>query len=175
METDRNRFVRAASRRTFLKSGMAACAAGAMTGPVSAPGRVVPYYYKAVFDNRFHEPRLFAAEAAARRIPTAAIQGNVTNLFFDDLDLRWKQGPVRLTGLTTPAALFCLDLLARDRGMRVTHRVTNPGVETALEVLDNVLPRRAMITSSRSSNASELVFWVIAPSPRPSAKETVNA
>ena len=99
---------------------------------------VVPYY-KAVFDERFGDPCAFAAGAAERGIPTVAIRGDITKLFFDDLDLRWKQGPVLLAGYTTPASLFCLDLLARDRGMRVRHCVTGPSVEAALGVLDGTL------------------------------------
>jgi hypothetical protein len=103
--------------------------------PAQTPGL---RYYKAVFDERFPDACAFAAGAAERGIPTAAIRGDVTNLFFDDLDLRWKQGPVLLAGYTTPASLFCLDLLARDRGMRLRHCVTKPGLPA-------------------------LVFWIIAP------------
>ena len=138
------------NRRVFLKSGIAACSAGALLRPVSAKGPVIPFY-KAVFDERFEEARVFAADADARNIPTAAIRGDITRLFFDDLDLRWKQGPVWLTGLTTPESLFCLDLLARDRGMRLRHCVTKP------------------------SGPSDLVFWIIAPNSRAATKETAHA
>ncbi len=157
-----------ASRRRFLQFGLGACAAGApafgqaMTRPISGPAGGVPYY-KAVFDERFEASCAFAAGAAERRIPTAAIRGDVTSLFFNDLHLRWKQGPVLLAGYTTPAALFCLDLLARDRGMRVSHFVRDPGVERALDVLDLALPRRSMTAAVPSSDPSLLVFWIIAP------------
>src|SRR5690348_8093514 len=114
MDTDRNLFF--AARRTFLKCSIGA--AGAIVCPISLRGAAVPYY-KAVFDERFEEPRRFAVEVAARHIPTVPIRGDITSLFFDDLDCRWRQGPIQLTGLTTPASLFCLDLLARDRGMRL--------------------------------------------------------
>ena len=107
-----------------------------MIQPVSGQ-RLVPYY-KVVFDERFEGPRAFAAGAARRGIATVAIRGDVTRLFFDDLDLRWKQGPVRLAGYTTPASLFCLELLARDRGMRVVH----------------------------SASSGPLVSWIIAPGAR---------
>ena len=153
------------SRRRFLKFGLSACAAGAMIRPISGQARVVPYY-KAVFDERFEGPCAFAAGAAERRIPTAAIRGDITSLFFDDLDLRWKQGPVPLAGYTTPASLFCLDLLARDRGMHVSHCVTKPTVEAALGVLDIALPQRCIATPLPSSDPSFLVFWIIAPSAR---------
>jgi len=130
------------NRRTFLKLGLSACAAGAMSIPASARGIAAPPYYKMVFDERFDEARAFATAAMERGIPTAAIRGDITKLFFEDLDLRWKQGPVVLAGYTTQASLFCLDLLARDRGMRVSHRTTSP---------------------AQSREASALVFWIIAP------------
>jgi hypothetical protein len=161
------------SRRTFLKFGLGACTAGAMILPASSQARVVSYY-KAVFDERFGYPCAFAAGAAERGIPTVAIRGDITNLFFDDLDLRWKQGPVPLAGYTTPASLFCLDLLARDRGMRVKHCVTKPGLEAALGVLDGALPRQCT-THLPSSDSSVLVFWIIAPNAHASAEETASA
>ena len=130
-----------ASRRTFLKAGLSATAAGLLARPIFA-GIAEPHYYKAIFDERFEVARAFAAGAAERGIPAAAIHGDITRLFFDDLDLRWRQGPVWLAGYTLPASLFCLDLLARDRGMRVVHRAQPDG--------DSPAP----------------VFWIIAPSRR---------
>ena len=133
------------SRRIFLKCGLGACSASALIPPLSA--RPVMPYYKAVFDERFEEARAFATQATARATPTVAIRGDVTNLFFNDLDLRWKLGPVWLIGFTTPASLFCLHLL-HATGMRMH------------------LP---------SSDPSDLVLWIIAPSARASAKEIANA
>ncbi len=132
-----------ASRRTFLKAALGVSAMGAIGSIVSGYTRAVPYY-KFVFDQRFDDACAFAAAAAERGIPTAAIRGDVTRLFFHDLDLRWKQGPVSLAGYTTRASLFCLDLLARDRGMRVRHCAAKPGV------------------------SADLVFWIIAPNARAS-------
>jgi hypothetical protein len=157
-----------ATRRNFLKSGLGACAAGA-TAPLrsrlctASPGAAVLPYYQAIFDERFEDSRVFAAGAAARRILTAAIRGDITRLFFDDLDLRWKQGPVLLAGYTTPASLFCLDLLARDRGMRVSHCATKPSAEAALAVLDGAPPRPSMSARLPFRGRSALVFWIIAP------------
>lgn len=159
-----------ANRRTFLKCSMAA---GALIRPISVQGSVVPYY-KAVFDERFEEPRMFASAMAARRIPTVAIRGDITNVFFHDLDLQWKHGPVQIAGYTTPASLFCLDLLARDRGMRLSHCVTDPGVDAALAALDGALPRGS-VTVRLPTDSSDLVFWIIAPRPHARTKETVNA
>jgi hypothetical protein len=72
-------------------------------------------YYKAVFDERLEEARAFATRATALATPTVAVRGDTTNLFFNDLDLRRKRGPVWLIGFGTSASLFCLHLLARDR------------------------------------------------------------
>lgn len=159
-----------ANRRTFLKYSIAA---GAMIHPISFQAAVIPYY-KAVFDERFDEPRMFAHALAARHIPAVAIRGDITNLFFHDLDLRWKQGPVQIAGYTTPASLFCLDLLARDRGMRLSHCVTNPSAEAALAALDGALPRGS-VTARLATDSSDPVFWIIAPRPHARTKETVNA
>lgn len=162
------------SRRIFLKYGLGACSAGALIRPVSAQKPVMPYY-KAVFDERFEDARAFATQATARATPTVAIRGDVTNLFFNDLDLRWKLGPVWLIGFTTAASLFCLHLLARDRGMRLRLCRTKPNLKAVLGVLDGALPRDRMRMHLPSSDPSDLVLWIIAPSARASAKEIANA
>ena len=166
--------MRKPSRRGFLISGLGACSASALIRHISTQNAVTPYY-KAVFDERFADARGFAAEANARDIPTAAIGGDVTRLFFDDLDLRWKQGPVWLTGLTTPASLFCLDLLARDRGMRLDYYLVKPSVEAVRHVLNGARPRGSRMTHLPASDPCDLVFWIIRPSARASAQETANA
>ena len=165
--------MREPSRRRFLKCGLGVCSAGAMIRPISAQSPVVPYY-KAVFDERFEDACVLATEASARAIPTVAIRGDITSLFYDDLDLRWKQGPVWLAGLTTQASLFCLHLLARDRGMRLRRCLMKPRIEAALDVLDGALPR-GMRMHVRPSDPGDLVFWIIAPGASASAKETANA
>jgi hypothetical protein len=162
------------NRRIFLKCGLGACSSSALIRSISAQNPVDPYY-KAVFDERFEEACQFATEATAHDIPTAAIRGDITSLFFDDLDLRWKYGPVWLTGLTMPASLFCLELLARDRGMRLCHCLMNPSIEAIRGVLEGALPRRGVMTGLPLGDQANLVFWIIAPSARASAKEAANA
>src|SRR5690606_26461072 len=48
--------------------------------------------------------------------------GDLTALWYDDLDLAWKRGPMTLAGVTTGHGLFVLETLAADRGMRVVYR-----------------------------------------------------
>lgn len=165
--------MRQCSRRIFLKCGLGACSASALIPPLSA--RSVMPYYKAVFDERFGDARAFATQVTARATPTVAIRGDVTNLFFNDLDLRWKLGPVWLIGFTTSASLFCLHLLARDRGMHLRFCRTKPNLKAVLGVLDGALPRDRVRMDSPSSNPSDLVLWIIAPSARASAKEITIA
>jgi hypothetical protein len=157
------------SRRIFLKCGLGACSASALIPPLCA--RPVRPYYKAIFDERFEEARAFATRATARATSTVAIRGDVTNLFFNDLDLRWKLGPVWLIGFTTSASLFCLHVLARDRGMRLRFCRTKPNMKAVLGVLDGALPLDRIRMHLPSSDPSNLVLWIIAPSARASAKE----
>ena len=110
-----------------------------------------------------------------RATPTVAIRGDLTNLFFNDLDLRWKLGPVCLIGFTTSASPFCLQLLGRDRGMRLRFCRTRPNMKAVLRVLDGALPRDRMRMHLPSSTLSDLVLWILAPSARASAKEIANA
>ena len=86
--------------------------------------------YRAVYDSRFASGRAFAAQAAQRGWSTAAIAGDVTDLWYRDLDLRWKKGPAPIAGVTQPEALFVLDHLARSAGMRVISRQELPHERT---------------------------------------------
>lgn len=162
------------SRRVFVRSGLAACSAGALIRPIARQNSVIRYY-KAVFDERFEDPCRFAGEAAARNIATVGIRSDITKLFFHDLDLRWKQGPVWLIGFTTAASLFCLDLLARDRGMRLCHCATQPSVDAAIRVLNGAPPRRSTISHLPPRDPENLVFWIIAPSSPALPQEAPNA
>ena len=108
------------SRREIVKGGALALALPAM-----AAGRAraaEPAVFRAVYDERFAEARGFAEAAAARGWPVRAIRGDVTELWFHELEPRWKAGPAAVAGVTDAAALFCLETLARDRGLRLAAR-----------------------------------------------------
>jgi len=118
-----------ASRREFLQVGMAALAL-----PISARAGLSPSafaigeepaatpLYKVVFDERFPASVQFGREAKRMGAEVHGIKGDITDLWFHDLDLRWKKGPVAIAGLTGHGALFCLERLAWDHGMRVVYR-----------------------------------------------------
>ena len=157
--------MRQCSHRMFLKCGLSACSANALIPTLSA--RPVVPYHKVVFDERFKETGAFATRAAAL--------GDITNSFFNHLDLRWKLGAVWLIGFTTSASLFCLHLLARDRGMRLRFCRTKPNMKALLGVLDGRLPLDRMRMHLPSSDPSNLVLWIIAPRARTSTKEIAIA
>jgi hypothetical protein len=118
-----------ASRREFLQIGVAALALpiSARTGLTPAvsghANQSVPTpLYKVVFDQRFLSSRAFAGEVKRLGAPVFGIKGDITDLWFHDLDARWKREPIGIAGLTEHGPLFCLERLAWDHGMRVVYR-----------------------------------------------------
>ncbi|HTW65958.1 MAG TPA: hypothetical protein VME17_15135 [Bryobacteraceae bacterium] len=132
-----------ASRREFLQAGLAASllpvAASAASSGSPAPESPANFY-KVIFDERFPASVAFGAEWKARGAAVHAIRGDMTDLWFQDLDPQWKKRPVPIAGLTAHGPLFCLERLAWDHGMRVVERVEHG-----------------------AQNGEELFFWVIAP------------
>ena len=115
-----------ASRRQVLTAGLigSVLPLGALASAAEAARPVE--IYRAVYDRRFAAGRAFAAEAARRGWTAAAIEGDVTNLWYHDLAVRWRTGPAPIAGVTDAQALFVLDHLARDAGMRVITREALP-------------------------------------------------
>ena len=75
-----------------------------------------------VFDARFAEASDVAEAIGRLGVPLAPFAGDLSELWYRDLDLRWKQAPMALGGVTTQEGLFVLETLALDRGMRVVFR-----------------------------------------------------
>jgi hypothetical protein len=115
-----------------------AWASAAAPQPIGSPVS----FYKVVVDQRFPASVAFGAEMTRLGAPVHSTQGDITDLWFHDLDLRWQQGPVAIAGLTAHGPLFCLERLAWDRGMRVVLRTEQPPAELG---------------------AGPLISWVIAP------------
>jgi hypothetical protein len=133
------------NRREFLQAGIAVsmlpiAAAGSNLAPSRPDDRAS--FYKVIFDQRFPASVAFGDEWKARGAAVHAIRGDITDLWFHDLDLQWKKRPVPIAGLTAHGPLFCLERLAWDHGMRVVSRVEQP---------------------SRDGDGEPLISWVIAP------------
>lgn len=117
------------SRRRFMAGGMAVSAAAslAVVAPVSRAassdplGLRLPLHF-ALFDTRFPAAHAFARALAVRGVTLAPFDGDVTPVWFEQLDPVWRQYPLTVAGLTTEGALFCLEQLAWDNGMRVAYR-----------------------------------------------------
>jgi hypothetical protein len=65
---------------------------------------------------------LFRVEASRLGLPVWEIHDDITDLWYRELCLRWKQAPHVLAGVTLSTSLFCLETLARDHQMRVWFR-----------------------------------------------------
>ena len=132
-----------ASRREFLQMGVAASAlpisVGALfssnalaTAELAGPPTVSVPIYKVIFDARFRAGHAFAGHAKDFGAPVAAVEGDITDLWYQDLDLRWTDGPAAIAGLTDASALFCLEHLAWSAAnMRVVFRGDHEGVSEA--------------------------------------------
>ncbi len=109
------------TRRQFVGVGTAVLAVAATQSASSISwSPVAPF--RAIYDERFEAGRRFASDAIDRGWVTRAIRGDVTQVWFHELSVRWKRGPAAIAGSTTPQSLFVLERLAWDVGMRVTVR-----------------------------------------------------
>jgi hypothetical protein len=116
-------------RRRILQGGLALSslplvATVSLSGARSAHAKALehPSLYKVLFDQRFAESRDFGHDARMQGHSVQGFNGDITNVWYRDLHPRWKQGTAAIAGLTAHGALFCLERLAWDVGMRVTHR-----------------------------------------------------
>ncbi|MGH8150329.1 MAG: hypothetical protein ACRETB_10215 [Steroidobacteraceae bacterium] len=108
----------------------------------AAFGRARPH--AVLYDERFAEAIRFGHAAEQHGLPLRPIRGDVTRIWYDELAPLWRRQPRPIAGLTAYAALFCLERLARDHGMRVVHHDTYPAPDLG----------------------APLHAWVIAPPPR---------
>lgn len=115
------------SRRTLLKLGAAGVATAVHHAPAYALGSallgVSTELARAVFDERFAEARTFASVFQARGVPATGVRGDVAALWYCDLKARLLERRLPIVGLTDRTALFCLEELARDVGMKVQGRI----------------------------------------------------
>jgi hypothetical protein len=115
------------NRREFIQAGIAVTAAASVTGAsaqaetaaTAPPHRI----HKVIYDRRFAEPVRFARAAESLGLEAHAITGDMTALWYGELDGLWRKEPVAIAGMTRHGPMFCLDLLARDHGMRLVYQV----------------------------------------------------
>ena len=123
---------------------------------------------KVIFDQRFPQARDFAQQAREAGLDCVAIEGDITHLYFHDLSLRWNRGPTTIAGLSTKASLFCLEMLARDRGMRLACFAdvldSDPVPDIPFDLADRKSTAMCVAPMCIIGEERErLVVWVIAP------------
>jgi hypothetical protein len=115
-----------ATRRTILKTGMA-LPATRLFGTVLPPsvghaaGDTLELE-RFVYDPRFAEAYDIAQQAGRLGVSLSPVADDLMSLWYDQLDPLWKQAPQALGGVTMAEALFVLETLAMDRGMRLVYR-----------------------------------------------------
>ena len=109
------------SRRHFLKSAAVISASPLAGRIVFADGAEPAALDALVVDTRHHDARAFALRAARWSAPVREIGGDITELWQRELRVRWQGGAaaVAVAGLTERPALFLLERLAWDYGLRV--------------------------------------------------------
>lgn len=127
------------NRREFLQTAAAALSAAPIAGRAAfADGRRATLAFDAViFDVRHAEARDFGSRAGLLGVPLRAIEGDITDLWQNELLPRWRNAPAAIAGLTERPALFLLERLAWEHDLRVvfeaehapdaTHRVIRSG------------------------------------------------
>jgi hypothetical protein len=114
------------NRRSVLKIGAATVAGALVKMPVSGRDlslkRTHLGFHRVVFEESFGECQAFATELETAGVCTSAIRGDIAELWYEDLRVNLSKKRAPLAGLTDRPALFCLEELARDVGMRVIFR-----------------------------------------------------
>src|SRR5688500_16549070 len=107
------------NRRQFLQTA-AALSAAPFAGRASFAGAHTPAAFAAViYDVRHIEACDFGARAKPLGATVREIEGDITDLWQHELLGRWKTAPAAVAGLTERPALFLLERLAWEHGLRV--------------------------------------------------------
>lgn len=110
-----------------------------------------------LYDHRHAAARGFRLRAAQWHVPVHGMHGDITDLWQNSFRTAWKNEPAPLAGLTERPALFLLEQLGYQHGLRVvflaehdsagagrwTHRVVRsatPGLERQLEIMGPAWP-----------------------------------
>ena len=112
------------NRRQFIHSSFALTVAGSSVFSIVGAQSATPpmRFTHFVFDKHFPAATAVARDVARTGTGLAETDGDMTALWYDELDLAWRKSPMPLAGVTTHQALFVLETLAADHRMRVIYR-----------------------------------------------------
>ena len=161
-----------ANRREFIRAGLVVTAAASMAGTsgqaamaADAPAHRI---HKVIYDERFAEPVRFAKAAESLGLQAHAISGDMTALWYDELDGLWRKEAVAIAGMTRHGPMFCFEMLARDHGMRLVyqaeHQITDTKVRHTVSGALSNLRRSAGLTQSGAA-WPELMASLVADTP----------
>lgn len=145
------------TRRTILQSAAALSAVPLTPSVVYGGGSKPAADIAVLYDHRHLAARGFRLRAAQWHIPIHGMHGDITDLWQNFFSVVWKSNPTPLAGLTERPALFLLEQLGFQHGMRVlfqaehestgenrwTHRIlrsSTPGLKRQLEAAGSAWP-----------------------------------
>jgi hypothetical protein len=109
-----------ANRREIIQAALAAAAVLPCLDTFAAAPANMPLY-KVLYDQRSQPALIFATRATRLGALVHATRGDVTDVWFNELQPRWKQHQTAVAGLTDFHSLFVLDMMARDAAMRAVY------------------------------------------------------
>jgi hypothetical protein len=112
------------NRREILQVALAAAAVLPSLKAVADASGTMPLY-KVLYDPRTRAGLAFAAAAKRMGVPLHATRGDVTGVWFDELQPEWSRRRTAVAGLTDFHSLFVLDMMARDARMRAVYIATH--------------------------------------------------
>jgi hypothetical protein len=108
------------NRREILQAALAAAVVLPSFEAVAGAPASMPLY-KVLYDPRTSAGLTFAATAKRMGAPLHATRGDVTDVWFNELQPQWRQHRTAAAGLTDFHSLFVLDMMARDAVMRAVY------------------------------------------------------
>ncbi len=109
-----------------------------------------------VADTRIRASRDFAAQAMHNSERVAWIEGDITRLWYEELDARWRDEKTAVTGLTEYGVFFCLERLAMDRGLRVAFKGSHR--RDGSRVLHDIRGPKDVVTAQAVNTLSDQ-YW----------------
>ncbi len=114
------------NRREFLQMSLAATALPALAATNLVRGRREFMRPSSVVVEAASPLALaFRDEALRLGLPVHEIKDDVTDLWYHEFSLRWREAPSVLAGVTLSTSLFCLETLAHGHEMRVWFRAVH--------------------------------------------------
>jgi hypothetical protein len=126
-------------RRSFVAASISLTAGSRL---VASPVTTIPLSALPEPPALFVLDRCFTAPGiTSLHTEVAFISGDVTALWRDRLNALWQSGTGSVAGVTEPAALFCLEQLARGMGRTVSMRQPIAGTNAVRWVISPVSSR----------------------------------